>query len=470
MKILGGKMKRLIILLIFTVISVSNAQTGKESIFADVQKQIEKARSALAHILSPENFEKALKNFNEAEEYYTENKSTRDIIQKLTEASNYCTRAMEVVNVSKLTLKDPLRARYDALKVEADTFAPDLFQEASELFRDAAIEVEGGDLDDARDKGSEAEQYYRKAELKAIKDKVLNDARNSITEAAEINAEDHCPETYNYARQLLDDIEELLKSNRYAIEDASEKARESAYQGRHAIYLTNEIESLKEDDKNWEKLILSFEDYIKSIASRFEDNPRFDNGFTQPVNDIITRITKLQEENQRLLEENENLEEKYRFQKEKAISSTTELEKKQEMEAKIEKIKALFNLNEAKVLYDGDNLIIRLYGLNFQSGRSIILPEYFSLLKKVQESIAEFPESHILLEGHTDSRGNPSTNKRLSEARAKAVREYVIANMEINREQITAIGYGDTKPVASNKTAEGRELNRRIDVVIHINN
>ncbi|MFC2088017.1 OmpA family protein [Calditrichota bacterium] len=462
-------MKYLILLMILTLFTISNAQTGKE-IFADVKNQIEEARDAHADILSPEFFDQALKNFREAEEYYEENKSTRDIRQKLTEASNFCNRAIDVVKVSKLTLKDAIRARYDALKVEADKYATDLYKEASDLFREAAIEVEGGDLEDARDKSSEAEQFYRKAELKAIKDKILNDARSSIAEAAEINAEDHCPQTYSYATKLLSEVEELLKSNRYATEDASNKAMETAYQGRHAIYLTYEIESLKEDDKNWEKLILSYEDYLNSISARFEDKPRFDNGFSQPVNEIISRITKLQEENQRLLAENERLEEKYRFEKEKAISSTTELEKKQEMEAKIEKIKSLFSLSEAKVFYDGDNLIIRLYGLNFQSGKSVILPEYFSLLKKVQESIAEFPDSHILLEGHTDSRGIPSTNKRLSEARAKAVREYVLANMEINREQITAIGYGDTKPVASNKTSEGRALNRRIDVIISISN
>ena len=136
---------------------------------------------------------------------------------------------------------------------------------------------------------------------------------------------------------------------------------------------------------------------------------------------------------------------------------------------KIDKIKAMFSLNEAKVIYDGDNLVIRLYGLNFQSGKSVILPEYFSLLRKVQEAIKEFSDSHVLLEGHTDSIGNPSTNKRLSEERAKAVREYILANMEVERAQVSAIGYGDTKPVASNKTTEGRELNRRIDVVISLN-
>jgi len=458
------------IFIIFIIVSLTFAQSGKESIFGDVQKQIEEAKEAYAEILSPEYYEKAVENFETAESYYTNNKSTRDIREKLTEASNYCRRAMDAVRVGKLTLKDAIRARHDALKVEADNYAPNLYKEGSELFREAATEVEDGDLEDAREKGSEAEQAFRKAELKSIKDKILNDARSSITEAGEIDAEDHCPQTYMLARSLLDEVENLLRNNRYAAEDANTKAIETAYQGRHAIHLTHEIASLKENDKNWEKLILSFESMMTEIGEKIDEKLRYDSGFKESLNTILTRISQLQDDNQRLITENETLQEELQLYKEQATTSTAELERKQQLEAKIDKIKAMFSLNEAKVIYDGDNLVIRLYGLNFQSGRSVILPEYFALLRKVKDSIKEFPESHILLEGHTDSRGNPSTNKRLSEERAKAVREYIIANMEISREQITAIGYGDTKPVASNKTSEGRELNRRIDVVISLTN
>ena len=458
------------IFIILIAASLSFAQSGKESIFGDVQKQIEEAKEAHAEILSPEFYAKAVENFKTAESYYTNNKSTRDIREKLTEASKYCKRAMDVAKVGKLTLKDAIRARYDALKVEADKYAFDLYKEASDLFKEAAIEVEDGDLEDARDKGSESEQLFRQAELKSIKDKILNDARNSIAEAGEIDAEDHCPQTFRLANGLLSEVENLLRNNRYASEDANQKAIETAYQGRHAIHLTHEIVSMKEDDKNWEKLILSFESMMGEVGEKFDEKLRFDTGFKSSLNTILTRISLMQEDNQRLINENEVLQEELQLFKEKATTSTAELERKQNLEAKIDKIKAMYSLNEAKVIYDGDNLVIRLYGLNFQSGKSVILPEYFSLLRKVKESIKEFPESHILLEGHTDSRGNPSTNKRLSEERAKAVREYVIANMEISREQITAIGYGDTKPVASNKTSEGRELNRRIDIVISLNN
>jgi len=462
-------MKKNIIVFILSLVFVVQAQTGKESIFKDVENQIEEARAAHADLLSPQNFEQAINNFRDAEDYYKNNKSTRDIREKLTEASKYCMRAQDVVKVAKLTLKDAIRARYDALKVEADKYASEFYMEGSEVFRDAAVEVEEGDLEDAAERGAEAEQLYRKSELKAIKDKLLNDVRDTIAEAERINAEDQCPQSFHYAVDLLNEVEELLKNNRYATEEASLKAQEALYQAHHVVYLTHEIEKLKEDDKNWENLILSFEDMLSSIGAKLDTRLKFDTGFEQPVSEVLSGMTKLLEENQTLLADNERLQEDYYMQKEKAQTSSAELEKKREMEAKIEKVKSLYNLNEAKVLFDGDNLIIRLFGLNFQPGKSVILPEYFSLLKKVQESIAEFPDSHVLLEGHTDSMGNPNINKRLSEERAQAVREYVLANMELSREQITAIGYGDTKPVGSNKTAAGREQNRRIDIIISLN-
>jgi OOP family OmpA-OmpF porin len=59
-------------------------------------------------------------------------------------------------------------------------------------------------------------------------------------------------------------------------------------------------------------------------------------------------------------------------------------------------------------------------------------------------------------------------NRALSRRRAFAVREYLLANMPISSDRLTAIGYGEDRPVASNETADGRERNRRIDVVLDI--
>ena len=138
------------------------------------------------------------------------------------------------------------------------------------------------------------------------------------------------------------------------------------------------------------------------------------------------------------------------------------------MDEKIARIRSLFSSQEAKIVYESNNLIIRLYGLNFPSGQAIIQPEYFSLLTKVQKAIQEFPDKYILIEGHTDALGSPETNRILSEKRAAAVQEYLMANMDLKDQQITHYGLGDQRPIASNKTVDGRAMNRRIDIVISL--
>jgi len=462
-------LKNFFILLIVAVfVSLSSAQTAKDSIFGDVEKMIEEAREQGAELLAPESFKMAVESFNEANEYYRNNESTRDIREKLTEAQQHCNRAMEVVDLGKISLKDATQSHYDAMKAKADSYAPELFKEGQELFRDATVELEDGDIEGARDKGSEAEKLFRQAELVAIKASILGESRRLIEEAKEKECPEVAPNTFNYAQSLLNEVETLLTNNRYAAEEATAKAAECEYQARHTMYLTSEIKAHKEDEKNWEKLLLEAEDVLTGFAGQFNETPRYDNGLNDAIGLIQTKITEVLTENDELRAKVTNLQEKYEVVREEAVLSSTELAKKQELEANISKIKAKFSPGEAKVVFDGDNLILHVYGINFPSGRAIIQPEYFSLLTKVQESIKIFPDRHILIEGHTDSQGNASTNKRLSEERASAVREYIIANMNMNREQITSVGYGSAQPIASNKTSEGRAQNRRIDVVINL--
>jgi len=72
----------------------------------------------------------------------------------------------------------------------------------------------------------------------------------------------------------------------------------------------------------------------------------------------------------------------------------------------------------------------------------------------------------LTIEGHTDSHGGDELNQKLSQARAESVQQYMINAMRIPTYRLIATGYGETRPVASNETASGRERNRRIDVVI----
>jgi OOP family OmpA-OmpF porin len=147
---------------------------------------------------------------------------------------------------------------------------------------------------------------------------------------------------------------------------------------------------------------------------------------------------------------------------------STELvvEEAERMRQQSQAIEALFSSGDARVIREGNNLILRLVGLSFPVGQAVIESQYFELMRKVQDVIRMFPDAQVLIEGHTDSQGSGEANMQLSQERASAVREYLLANQVLPGTRITAIGYGKTRPVAGNETEAGRAENRRIDVVI----
>jgi OOP family OmpA-OmpF porin len=77
-----------------------------------------------------------------------------------------------------------------------------------------------------------------------------------------------------------------------------------------------------------------------------------------------------------------------------------------------------------------------------------------------------YPKTTAVIEGHTDNVGSAEYNQKLSQARANSVRQYLIDNFGIKASRLSAIGYGLTKPIASNDTEEGRQKNRRVQVVV----
>lgn len=99
----------------------------------------------------------------------------------------------------------------------------------------------------------------------------------------------------------------------------------------------------------------------------------------------------------------------------------------------------------------------------FETGKAIIKPESYSLLDELATMLKKYPDTRIILEGHTDSEGDDAANMKLSKDRAKAVAEYLIDKF-IDANRVSSDGFGETKPIADNKTAEGRQKNRRVDM------
>jgi OOP family OmpA-OmpF porin len=100
--------------------------------------------------------------------------------------------------------------------------------------------------------------------------------------------------------------------------------------------------------------------------------------------------------------------------------------------------------------------------IHFASGKHFISPEYFPELEKVADALKKYSDATAEIAGHTDSRGRAKSNQRLSERRANAVRDALIAEFGIDGSRITAVGYGESDPIADNSTREGRAQNRRV--------
>ena len=101
----------------------------------------------------------------------------------------------------------------------------------------------------------------------------------------------------------------------------------------------------------------------------------------------------------------------------------------------------------------------------FSTGQSTLRPESFKELNDLVEVMNYKKTLQIEIAGHTDDVGNDDANQKLSEARAKAVRAYLIKK-GIEATRVSAVGYGNTQPIAGNDTPEGRQKNRRTEVRI----
>lgn len=102
----------------------------------------------------------------------------------------------------------------------------------------------------------------------------------------------------------------------------------------------------------------------------------------------------------------------------------------------------------------------------FDFDKSNIKSQYRSEVTKAADFLKQYPEANAVVEGHTDSKGSDAYNQALSERRAAAVRDALIRDHGINPSRITAQGFGESRPVATNDTDEGRAQNRRVMVVI----
>ncbi len=99
----------------------------------------------------------------------------------------------------------------------------------------------------------------------------------------------------------------------------------------------------------------------------------------------------------------------------------------------------------------------------FDLGKSTIRQESYAVLQNIKDIMEEYPSANFVIEGHTDSQGSDALNQRLSNDRAASVRSY-LTTLGMSGDRLTSIGYGESRPIATNATKAGRQQNRRVNI------
>ena len=138
-------------------------------------------------------------------------------------------------------------------------------------------------------------------------------------------------------------------------------------------------------------------------------------------------------------------------------------------DVEVYKIAPILNAPDRKPTWEGKELkppaTFTLKNIFFDTDESMLLPRSYSELNKLVDLMKLYPAMVIRINGHTDSDGGDKYNDGLSIKRAVAVEAY-LQKSEIHKSRLSVIGYGLHKPVASNDTSDGKQLNRRVEFTI----
>ncbi len=452
----------------------------RDTFFKEADAARAAAEAANAELLAPRNYARGVDEYRDAEAALERGRNIETVRSNAAEAANYFGIAAEKATLAQTALAQVLKSRQDAANAKAPQLSAEIWQEAQRTFADAIRLLERGDLKGSKRYDIEATSLYRDAELMAIKAEYLSDTRQLLADADRARVGRYAPITLGKAKQLLADAERELSENRYDTDLPRSLAQQANYEAKHAIYLSEIVRQVRDRKLTAEELVLRWEQPLEAIAGVADVVPNMEDGPDKLAAELVAyfenqanRLQSLEQENA----ENEvriaDMEEEMRALDERLGGATAEraaliqrLEAQARVKQQFEQIEKMFTPEEARVFREGNNIIMRLVGLTFDSGASQIKSDNFDLLAKVEKAIDVFPRSELTIEGHTDSFGGDDFNQKLSQERAESVQQYMINAMRIPTYRLIATGYGETRPVASNETAAGRERNRRIDIVI----
>lgn len=457
--------------ILLCAIFFAGGQPGRAATLEQVESRQAAAETAKAAMLSPSLYLRGVQALERAREREGDERQ-----QAIDAAWQAFDGALASAARARGVLGETLEARDSANEAEAFKLAPQDWEQAEKKLNNAVRALERDKLERAMDSAAEATALYQRAGVNALQARYLGTARAALRDAEQAGAAKLAPRSFAQAEERLARAEARLEKDRRTSPAVATLATDAIYSARVATQIASQAQQVRAKEATVEDLILARQDYLASLAAAAGVEADFSQGSATLEAELLAELervpvlkTELEESQRRaagLEEELRDVDRRLRNVSAERRNLMRVVQANLRTREQFEQVEAQFTRNEAKVLRDGENIVLRMVGLQFASGSATLDDTARALLDRTQNVLSMFPRAQVRVEGHTDSSGGAQANQELSRDRARAVADYLVQGAGLQEFRVTAMGYGDTRPLTSNRTADGRAMNRRIDIVI----
>jgi outer membrane protein OmpA-like peptidoglycan-associated protein len=314
-------------------------------------------------------------------------------------------------------------------------------------------------------------EHHKKTPLEIL------EAENAVAIAQASGADQYAPDTLQKAKDYLSQAQDYQrrKQGRTPIGTVARAAAQSAEDARLITLEKKQQEEVaRERQRSQEQIQKAKSEADREAAradeARLEAQRQSDQRAQAEQERRAAEQAKTQAEQARL-DAQQQLQQaeaarQAALQQQQALSQQAEQARLQAMQADQQRQRLLQQLNQVLQTKDtAKGLIVNVSDVLFDTGKATLKPGAQVRLAKVSGIILAYPDLKLEVDGYTDSTGTPAFNMGLSERRAAAVRHFLISQ-GVPAVNVTERGFGEDNPVASNRTAAGRQMNRRVEMVV----
>jgi OOP family OmpA-OmpF porin len=410
-----------------------SSDTNSREVMEKLSAKLNTAYSASADILAPLNYDDGFEYYQEAKEEFEDKDFEKgEFLEDAGLSMAFLNKAIEDSDMRSSDYRSIVEARSSAIKEGARLWdgtkkkLSDIDKRTRVLIADSTREVELSEM-------KSIEKSYYDLKAKAIINRDLSYAMDTVKDAKAWEAGDRAPETLGSLESELASAKTIIMANSSSPEVYSPQVETALIS---ALLMNDVMATIDRNGGDVEESVALNLVRKDRMLSSYEDRI---SGLKKTVDTAKTMISVM----------DNSLE-----QKNKLLTT----------QEKVEKLRAMFSSEEADVIRKGNDVLIRLKKVNFPVGQSMIPAKAKTFLKKVSKHVEDVRPESIVVLGHTDTTGPKEYNSYLSKQRAAKVAEFMKDHSELESIKIKGMSY--KAPLTANVDKKTRAQNRRVDIVL----